>query len=61
MSGRPAVHVGQADCKYPWSATAYVGVLAQDVMEKVPHAVSTGRGNFLAVNYGALDMAMTLA
>jgi len=47
--------------KYLWSATAYIGVLAQEVVEKVPHAVSTGPGNFLGVNYGALDMAMTHA
>jgi hypothetical protein len=47
--------------KYLWSDTAYVGVLAQDVLEKAPHAVSTGPGNFLAVDYGALGMAMTRA
>jgi hypothetical protein len=47
--------------KYLWSDTAYVGVLAQEVLEKAPHAVTAGPGNFLAVDYGALDMAMTRA
>ena len=47
--------------KYLWSDTAYVGVLAQEVLEKAPHAVTEGPGNFLAVDYGALGMAMTRA
>jgi hypothetical protein len=47
--------------KYLWSEIAYVGVLAQDVLEKAPHAVKAGPGNFLAVDYGALGMAMTRA
>ena len=45
--------------KYLWSDIAYVGVLAQEVREKAPHAVVAGPGDFLAVNYGALGMAMT--
>jgi hypothetical protein len=45
--------------KYLWSDTVYRGVLAQEVLEKAPHAVVVGPGNFLAVNYGALGMAMT--
>jgi hypothetical protein len=46
---------------YVWSDKAYVGVIAQDVMEHVPSAVTTGPGGFLAVDYGAIGMAMTPA
>jgi hypothetical protein len=45
--------------KYLWSDTAYVGVLAQEVLEKAPHAVVAGPANFLAVDYDALGIAMT--
>jgi hypothetical protein len=45
--------------KYLWSDTVYVGVLAQEVLEKAPHAVAAGPGNFLTVDYGALGMQMT--
>lgn len=45
--------------KYLWSDTVYVGALAQEVLEKAPHAVTAGPGNFLAVDYGALGMEMT--
>lgn len=45
--------------KYLWSDTAYVGVLAQEVLEKAPHAIVAGPADFLAVNYDALGMAMT--
>jgi hypothetical protein len=45
--------------KYLWSDTAYLGVLAQEVLEKAPHAVTTGPGHFLAVDYDALGMEMT--
>jgi hypothetical protein len=44
--------------KYLWNDTAYRGVLAQEVLDKAPHAVIVGPGNFLAVDYGALGMAM---
>jgi hypothetical protein len=43
---------------YVWSDKPYVGVIAQDVMEHVPSAVTTGPGGFLAVDYGAIGMAM---
>jgi hypothetical protein len=39
--------------KYLWSDQAYVGVLAQDLANKIPDAVMTGLGNFLAVDYAA--------
>jgi hypothetical protein len=45
--------------KYLWSDLAYVGVLAQEVLEKAPDAVTTGPGGFLAVDYAALGMRMT--
>jgi hypothetical protein len=45
--------------KYLWSNTPYIGVLAQEVLEKAPHAVVTGPANFLAVDYDALGLAMT--
>lgn len=45
--------------KYLWSDTAYVGVLAQEVVKKAPQAVTAGPGNFLTVDYRALGMEMT--
>lgn len=45
--------------KYLWSDTAYVGVLAQEVLKKLPHAVKTGPGDYLAVDYDAIGMKMT--
>jgi hypothetical protein len=45
--------------KYLWSDVAYRGVLAQEVLEKAPHAVVEGPGGFLAVDYAALGMQMT--
>jgi hypothetical protein len=45
--------------KYLWSDTAYLGVLAQEVMQKSPQAVTRGPGNFLAVDYDALGLSMT--
>lgn len=45
--------------KYLWDDTAYVGVLAQELLKKAPHAVVAGPADFLAVDYDALGMAMT--
>jgi hypothetical protein len=45
--------------KYLWSDAAYTGVLAQEVLDKAPHAVMEGPGGFLGVNYQALGMEMT--
>ena len=36
--------------------TAYVGVLAQEVMEIVPAAVSLGRNGYLQVDYDRLGL-----
>ncbi|MBX9775212.1 MAG: tail fiber domain-containing protein [Xanthobacteraceae bacterium] len=44
--------------RYLWSETRYIGVIAQEVQEKMPEAVCTGPGGFLGVNYDALGMAM---
>jgi hypothetical protein len=44
--------------KYLWSDTPYTGAIAQDVLEHAPGAVVAGPGNFLAVDYGRLGMAM---
>jgi hypothetical protein len=43
--------------KYLWSDIPHVGVLAQEVLEKAPHAVAIGPGNLLAVDYAALGLA----
>jgi hypothetical protein len=58
-TGTHALGFGIYRFKYLWSDTVYRGVLAQEVLEKAPHAVIVGRGNFLAVDYGALGMVMT--
>jgi hypothetical protein len=46
--------------KYLWSDATYIGAIAQDVQERVPGAVVSGPGNYLAVDYGALGMQMRL-
>jgi len=45
--------------KYLWSDTPYIGVIAQDVLERFPEAVRVGPGDFMAVDYAALGMTMT--
>ena len=45
--------------KYLWSDVEHVGVLAQEVAERVPAAVVEGPGGFLAVRYAAIGMEMT--
>src|SRR5690242_1106272 len=45
--------------KYLWSDTPYVGVMAQDVLERFPETVRVGPGDFMAVDYAALGMTMT--
>jgi hypothetical protein len=45
--------------KYLWSDVEQVGVLAQEVAERMPAAVVEGPGSFLAVNYAAIGMEMT--
>lgn len=44
---------------YIWSDTPYVGVIAQEVLERVPNAVTSLPGGYLAVDYAALGMTMT--
>jgi Chaperone of endosialidase len=45
--------------KYLWSDITYVGVIAQEVLQSTPKAVTRGPGGFLAVDYDALGMRMT--
>jgi hypothetical protein len=45
--------------KYLWSDVEHVGVLAQEVTERMPAAVVEGPGGFLAVDYAAIGMEMT--
>jgi hypothetical protein len=44
--------------KYLWSATEYVGVMAQEVREIMPNAVVEGDDGFLRVDYRALGIEM---
>jgi hypothetical protein len=45
--------------KYLWNNQAYVGVLAQEVQQIAPHAVFTGAGGILSVDYGALGIELS--
>ena len=42
--------------RYLWSDTEHIGVLAQEVLEVLPHAVVRGRDGYLRVNYAALGL-----
>ncbi len=42
--------------RYYWSEVEYVGVMAQEVAEVRPDAVTRGADGFLRVNYGALGL-----
>jgi len=44
--------------KYLWSDTEHVGVLAQEVLDVMPHAVIHGDDGFLRVDYAAIGMEM---
>jgi hypothetical protein len=44
--------------RYRWSATEYVGVLAQDVAAIVPEAVSKDAAGFLRVDYPRLGLRL---
>ena len=46
--------------RYAWSDTLYVGVMAQEVLEIAPHAVSRGADGYLRVNYARLGLRMQL-
>ena len=46
--------------RYAWSDTLYVGVLAQEVLEVAPNAVSRGADGYLRVNYARLGLRMQL-
>lgn len=47
--------------KYLWSDVEHIGVLAQEVLDIVPTAVSRGEQGFLQVDYAALGMRMERA
>ena len=51
--------VGMFRFKYLWSDTPYIGVMAQDVVERFPEAVTVGPGGYMTVDYAALGMTMT--
>ena len=42
--------------RYLWSDTEHIGVMAQEVLEVLPHAVIRGEDGYLRVNYGALGI-----
>ena len=44
--------------RYAWSDTLYVGVLAQEVLEVAPNAVSRGADGYLRVHYARLGLRM---
>ena len=44
--------------RYVWSSTLYVGVIAQEVRELVPAAVTRGRDGYLRVDYRRLGLRM---
>ena len=46
--------------RYAWSDTLYVGVLAQEVLEVAPNAVSRGADGYLRVDYARLGLRMQL-
>jgi hypothetical protein len=45
--------------RYLWGDEVYRGVMAQDVLEAFPEAVSTMPGGYLAVRYDMLGLRMT--
>lgn len=42
--------------RYLWSDTEHFGVLAQEVLAVMPHAVIRGSDGYLRVNYGLLGL-----
>ena len=44
--------------RYAWSDTLYVGVLAQEVLEVAPSAVSRGADGYLRVHYAQLGLRL---
>ena len=56
--GRDPRGFGLYRFKYLWSDIEYVGVLAQQVLDVMPKAVSRGEDNFLRVNYATLGIDM---
>jgi hypothetical protein len=59
--GTLANGIGVYSFRYLGDTVRYVGVLAQEVLRKVPDAVVCGRGGYLSVHYGKLGFAMRRA
>ena len=44
--------------RYLWSDTVYIGVMAQEVVVKIPDAVTTGDDGYLRVDYRKLGLQL---
>jgi hypothetical protein len=56
--GQHAAGFGIYRFKYLWSDTEFVGVMAQEVVDIMPEAVTRGADGFLRVDYAAIGMRM---
>lgn len=54
--GRLANGLGLYRYRYVWSSTRYVGVMAQEVMDVMPAAVTRGQDGYLRVDYRRLGL-----
>ncbi|TXG76665.1 hypothetical protein E6Q11_04190 [Candidatus Dojkabacteria bacterium] len=45
--------------RYLWSDTVYVGVIAQELLQTHPEAISKGRDGYYRVDYGKIGLIMT--
>jgi len=62
LTDGPAAGLGLYRYRYLWSDTVFVGVMAQEVVEVDPEAVTLAANGFLAVDYARLGLRlMTLA
>jgi polysaccharide export outer membrane protein len=56
--GHLANGLGLYRYRYAWDSTLYVGVIAQEVMEVLPAAVTRGRDGYLRVDYRQLGFSL---
>jgi hypothetical protein len=56
LLGRLANGLGYYRFSYLGSSKAYVGVIAQEVQQLMPHAVTRGRDGYLRVHYEQLGL-----
>ena len=54
--GQLANGIGLYRYRYLWSDTEYVGVMAQELIQRIPEAVVKGTDGYLRVNYAMLGM-----